>query len=149
MGQGSIWFYHGWRRWGIGNEEFRTCHERGAPAVVMYLGVAVDCDAHHMADPRFDELGVSSCIKSILEGADVTHPIPVEEEVLNVSSSSHGEWALLNISSLVTGYEGWAGPHNVIFWSSDYSGTFSHHMTTYSMVTIRPLVTLQNPSLSF
>ncbi|WKA00436.1 hypothetical protein VitviT2T_018790 [Vitis vinifera] len=51
----------------------------------------VDCDIHHMADPRVDEPGVSSCIKSILEGADVTHPIPVEEEVLNVNSSSHGE----------------------------------------------------------
>lgn len=65
--------------------------KRGAPAVVMYLGGAVDYDAHHMADLRFDELGVSSCIKSILEGADVTHPIPIEEEVLNVNSSSHGE----------------------------------------------------------
>ena len=40
-----------------------------------------------MADPRPDELGVSSCIKSILEGADVTHPIPVEDEVLKVNSS--------------------------------------------------------------
>ena len=65
--------------------------KRGAPVVVVYLGSAVDCDAHHRADPKSDELGVSSCIKSILEGADITNPNPVEEEALNVNSSSHGE----------------------------------------------------------
>ncbi|RVX02940.1 BTB/POZ domain-containing protein [Vitis vinifera] len=64
--------------------------KRGAPIVVVYLGGAVDCNAHLMVDPRSDGLGVSLCIESILEGADVTHPIPTEEVVLNVNSSSHG-----------------------------------------------------------
>lgn len=109
----------------------------GAPIIVAYLRGAVDFDAHPMADPRPDEFGVSSCIKSILEDADVTHPIPIEEEMLKVNSSSHGEWALLNGSSIAAGSEGWAGPHNVIFWTRDYSSTHSHLRST-CMATFEP-----------
>ena len=80
--------------------------KRGAPIVVVYLRGAVDWNAHLMVDPRSDGLGVSSCIESILEGADVTHPIPAEEVVLNVNSSSHGELAFPNGSSIAASSEG-------------------------------------------
>ena len=46
--------------------------KRGAPIVAEYLGGAVNCDAHHMTDPRADGLGVSSCIESCLEDAGVS-----------------------------------------------------------------------------
>lgn len=51
--------------------------KRGAPIIAEYLGGAVNCDAHHMTDPRADGLGVSSCIESSLEDAGVS-----PEEVL-------------------------------------------------------------------
>ena len=51
--------------------------KRNAPIIAEYLGGAVNCDAHHMTDPRSDGLGVSSCIQSALEDAGVS-----PEEVL-------------------------------------------------------------------
>ena len=80
--------------------------KRGAPIVVVYLRGAVDWNVHLMVDPRSDGLGVSSCIESILESADATHPIPAEEVVLNVNSSSHGELAFPNGSSIAASSEG-------------------------------------------
>lgn len=51
--------------------------KRGAPIIAEYLGGAVNCDAHHMTDPRADGLGVSTCIQSSLVDAGVS-----PEEVL-------------------------------------------------------------------
>ncbi|KAM0056327.1 putative beta-ketoacyl-[acyl-carrier-protein] synthase I [Helianthus debilis subsp. tardiflorus] len=49
-------------------------------AIAEYLGGAVNCDAYHMTDPRSDGLGVSSCIQSSLEDADVS---PEEANCIN------------------------------------------------------------------
>ncbi|PWA92141.1 plastid 3-keto-acyl-ACP synthase I [Artemisia annua] len=53
-------------------ESLEHAMKRGAPIIAEYLGGAVNCDAHHMTDPRADGLGVSSCIKSGLEDAGVS-----------------------------------------------------------------------------
>lgn len=45
---------------------------RGAPIYGEYLGGAINCDAHHMTDPRADGLGVQLCIEKALEDAGVT-----------------------------------------------------------------------------
>ncbi|MBS0625730.1 MAG: beta-ketoacyl-ACP synthase II [Verrucomicrobia bacterium] len=44
---------------------------RGAPIYAEYLGGAVNCDAHHMTDPRSDGLGVGTCIAQALKDAGV------------------------------------------------------------------------------
>ncbi|KAF5475170.1 hypothetical protein F2P56_007005 [Juglans regia] len=59
-------------------ESLEHAMKRGAPIIAEYLGGAVNCDAHHMTDPRADGLGVSSCIESSLEDAGVS-----PEEVLS------------------------------------------------------------------
>ncbi|KAF5797077.1 putative beta-ketoacyl-[acyl-carrier-protein] synthase I [Helianthus annuus] len=46
---------------------------------------AVNCDAYHMTDPRFDVLGVSSCIQSSLEDAGVS---PEEVNYINAHATS-------------------------------------------------------------
>ena len=53
-------------------ESLEHAMKRGAPIIAEYLGGAVNCDAHHMTDPRADGLGVSSCIVSSLEDAGVS-----------------------------------------------------------------------------
>ncbi|XP_049377679.1 3-oxoacyl-[acyl-carrier-protein] synthase I, chloroplastic-like [Solanum stenotomum] len=53
-------------------ESLEHAMKRGAPIIAEYLGGAVNCDAHHMTDPRADGLGVSSCILSSLEDAGVS-----------------------------------------------------------------------------
>lgn len=53
-------------------ESLEHAMKRGAPIVAEYLGGAVNCDAHHMTDPRADGLGVSSCIERCLEDAGVS-----------------------------------------------------------------------------
>ena len=45
--------------------------KRDAPIIAEYLGGAVNCDAHHMTDPRADGLGVSTCIERSLEDSGV------------------------------------------------------------------------------
>ena len=45
---------------------------RGAPIYAEYLGGAINCDAHHMTDPREDGLGVGSCMKQAIEDAQVS-----------------------------------------------------------------------------
>ena len=51
--------------------------KRGAPILAEYLGDAVNYDAYHVTNPRFDGLCVSSCIRSCLVDAGVS-----AEEVL-------------------------------------------------------------------
>lgn len=63
-------------------ESLEHAMKRGAPIVAEYLGGAVNCDAHHMTDPRADGLGVSSCIERCLEDAGVS-----PEEVYNTNFS--------------------------------------------------------------
>jgi 3-oxoacyl-[acyl-carrier-protein] synthase II len=45
--------------------------ERGAPIFAEYLGGAINCDAHHMTDPRADGFGVSLCMKRAIEDAGI------------------------------------------------------------------------------
>ena len=59
-----------------------------------------------MTDSRVDGLGVSFCIESSLEDANVTRPIPAEQAVLNANSSSYGELASPNGSLIAAGSEG-------------------------------------------
>lgn len=44
---------------------------RGAPIYAEYLGGSVNCDAHHMTDPRHDGSGVGLCIEQALNAAGV------------------------------------------------------------------------------
>lgn len=44
---------------------------RGAPIYAEYLGGAINCDAHHMTDPRGDGSGVAHCIEEALASAAV------------------------------------------------------------------------------
>ncbi len=53
-------------------ESLEHALERGAPILAEYMGGAVNCDAHHMTDPREDGLGVSSCMKTALKDAGLT-----------------------------------------------------------------------------
>jgi len=45
---------------------------RGAPILAEYLGGAVNCDAHHITDPREDGAGVALCIEQALLAAGVS-----------------------------------------------------------------------------
>jgi len=55
-------------------EELEHALARGAPIYAEYLGGAINCDAHHMTDPREDGEGVASCIEEALttSGVDKT-----------------------------------------------------------------------------
>lgn len=65
--------------------------ERGANIICEYLGGAVNCDAHHMTDPRADGLGVSTCIKLALEDAQITEREQVRVSLLWVQNAcEHG-----------------------------------------------------------
>jgi 3-oxoacyl-[acyl-carrier-protein] synthase II len=44
---------------------------RGAPIFAEYLGGSVNCDAHHMTDPREDGAGVGRCMEMAIEDAKV------------------------------------------------------------------------------
>lgn len=44
---------------------------RGAPIYAEYLGSAINCDAHHMTDPRPDGKGVALCIEEALRCSGV------------------------------------------------------------------------------
>ncbi|KAI4368096.1 hypothetical protein MLD38_016696 [Melastoma candidum] len=52
-------------------ESLEHAKKRGAPIIAEYLGGAVNCDAHHITDPRPDGSVISSCIKSALDDAGV------------------------------------------------------------------------------
>ncbi len=45
---------------------------RGAPIYAEYLGGAINCDAHHMTDPRADGGGVALCMEQALDAAGVS-----------------------------------------------------------------------------
>ena len=45
---------------------------RGAPIYAEYLGGSVNCDAHHMTDPRSDGAGVARCMEQALANAGVS-----------------------------------------------------------------------------
>ncbi|XP_047315355.1 3-oxoacyl-[acyl-carrier-protein] synthase I, chloroplastic [Impatiens glandulifera] len=66
-------------------ESLEHAMKRGAPIIAEYLGGAVNCDAHHMTDPRADGLGVSSCIISCLENSGVS---PEEVNYINAHATS-------------------------------------------------------------
>ncbi|CAI9269465.1 unnamed protein product [Lactuca saligna] len=53
-------------------ENLEHAMKRGAPILAEYLGGAINCDAYHITNPRFDGLGVSSCIRSCLVDAGVS-----------------------------------------------------------------------------
>jgi len=44
---------------------------RGAPIYAEYLGGAINCDAHHMTNPREDGEGVAGCIKEAIRDAGI------------------------------------------------------------------------------
>lgn len=52
-------------------ESLESAQKRGATIIAEFLGGAVNCDAHHMTDPRADGLGVSTCIQLALKDAGV------------------------------------------------------------------------------
>lgn len=70
-------------------ESLEHAMKRGAPIVAEYLGGAVNCDAHHMTDPRADGLGVSSCIERCLEDAGVS-PEEVETQTFFILPKFNG-----------------------------------------------------------
>ena len=51
-------------------ESLESALKRNAPIFAEYLGGAVNCDAHHMTDPRPDGLGVASCMQQALNVAN-------------------------------------------------------------------------------
>jgi len=44
---------------------------RGAPILAEYLGGSVNCDAHHMTDPREDGEGVALCIEEAIAASGI------------------------------------------------------------------------------
>jgi 3-oxoacyl-[acyl-carrier-protein] synthase II len=44
---------------------------RGAPIYAEYLGGAVNCDAHHITNPREDGKGIGNCVKLALKKANL------------------------------------------------------------------------------
>lgn len=52
-------------------ESLEHALERGAPIFAEYLGGSVNCDAHHMTDPREDGSGVALCMEEALRDANV------------------------------------------------------------------------------
>ncbi|KAJ4964733.1 hypothetical protein NE237_016582 [Protea cynaroides] len=76
-------------------ESLEHAMKRDAPIIAEYLGGAVNCDAHHMTEPRADGLGVSSCIQDCLNDAGVS---PEEVNYINAHATSTpvGDLAELN-----------------------------------------------------
>ncbi|CAH1440731.1 unnamed protein product [Lactuca virosa] len=71
--------------------------KRGAPILAEYLGGAINCDAYHITNPRFDGLGLSSCIQSCLVDAGVS----VEEvNYINAHATSTVKGDLAEVNAL-------------------------------------------------
>ncbi|KAJ3686915.1 hypothetical protein LUZ61_016079 [Rhynchospora tenuis] len=66
-------------------ESLEHAMKRDAPIFAEYLGGAVNCDAHHITEPRADGLGVSTCIQQGLENAGV---YPEEVNYVNAHATS-------------------------------------------------------------
>lgn len=90
---------------------------RGAPIYAEYLGGAVNCDAHHMTDPREDGTGVGSCIEKALEGipkesvnyinahATATHVGDLAElEAIRLVFGEHAKKIKVNATKSMTGH---------------------------------------------
>jgi 3-oxoacyl-[acyl-carrier-protein] synthase II len=45
---------------------------RGAQIIAEYLGGGINCDAHHMTDPRDDGFGVGLCIENAIKNAGIS-----------------------------------------------------------------------------
>ncbi|KAM7278358.1 hypothetical protein ACFE04_005492 [Oxalis oulophora] len=58
---------------------------RGSEIYAEYLGGAINCDAHHMTNPRSDGLIISSCIAKALQDAGVS---PEEVNYINAHGTS-------------------------------------------------------------
>lgn len=52
-------------------ESLEHALERGAPIYAEYLGGAINCDAHHMTDPREDGEIVGQCIEDAIKDAGI------------------------------------------------------------------------------
>lgn len=52
-------------------EDLEHALKRGAPIIAEYLGGAINCDAHHMTDPRSDGIGVSLCMEAAIKDAGI------------------------------------------------------------------------------
>lgn len=52
-------------------ESLEHAQKRGAKILGEYLGGAINCDAHHMTDPKEDGEGVASCMESALKDANI------------------------------------------------------------------------------
>ncbi|KAJ1691548.1 hypothetical protein LUZ63_015703 [Rhynchospora breviuscula] len=66
-------------------ESLEHAMKRDAPIFAEYLGGAVNCDAHHITEPRADGFGVSTCIQQSLENAGV---YPEEVNYINAHATS-------------------------------------------------------------
>lgn len=53
-------------------ESLEHALERGACILAEYLGGAINCDAHHMTDPRSDGFGVSLCMEAAIKDAGIS-----------------------------------------------------------------------------
>jgi 3-oxoacyl-[acyl-carrier-protein] synthase II len=52
-------------------ESLEHALKRKAPILAEYLGGGINCDAHHMTDPRDDGLGVGLCIENAIKDAGI------------------------------------------------------------------------------
>lgn len=71
---------------------------RGAPILAEYLGGSVNCDAHHMTNPREDGEGVAHCIEEALKAADVKKE---EVDYINPHATSTPPGDLCEIKALL------------------------------------------------
>lgn len=52
-------------------ESLEHAEKRGALILAEYLGGAINCDAHHMTDPRADGYGVALCMEKAIKDAGI------------------------------------------------------------------------------
>ncbi len=85
-------------------ESLEHAEARGATILAEYLGGSVNCDAHHMTDPRADGAGVATCIRNALKNADV----PLERvNYINAHATSTLAGDLCEINAIRSVF----GPH--------------------------------------
>eukprot|EP00252_Welwitschia_mirabilis_P013252 TRINITY_DN29209_c0_g1_i1.p1 TRINITY_DN29209_c0_g1~~TRINITY_DN29209_c0_g1_i1.p1 ORF type:complete len:492 (-),score=91.50 TRINITY_DN29209_c0_g1_i1:327-1802(-) len=87
-------------------ESLEHALKRDAPIIAEYLGGAVNCDAHHMTDPRADGLGVSSCIDRSLQDAGVS---PEEVNYINAHATSTLAGDLAEVNAIKSVFKDTAG----------------------------------------
>jgi 3-oxoacyl-[acyl-carrier-protein] synthase II len=78
-------------------ESLEHALERGAPIYAEYLGGSVNCDAHHMTDPRADGAGVAACMRTALQNANVA---PERINYINAHATSTPVGDLCEINAL-------------------------------------------------